>query len=106
MRLATPRVTRRRVVVTTAKLAYATPVVAATFRLTANGALAATCPEGYVFDPDTTTEPARCCRCTNCTIAIATYNPDTDRCEARSPSGRLLVCGTPICVPVTQSPPA
>jgi len=44
--------TRRTIVKTGAKLAYAAPVVAATFKLTQGGALAASCPRGGTLDPD------------------------------------------------------
>ena len=43
-------ISRRTVVKTGVKLAYAAPVVVATFKLTEGGALAASCPRRYVFD--------------------------------------------------------
>lgn len=57
-----PRITRRTVVKTGTRLAYAAPVVAATYKLTAGGALAATCPSGYTFDPSGPNGPG----CYNC----------------------------------------
>jgi hypothetical protein len=44
------KITRRKVVKTGAKFAYAAPVVVATFKLSEGGALAASCPRKYVFD--------------------------------------------------------
>jgi hypothetical protein len=54
-------VTRRRIVKTGVKLAYAAPLVAASFQLTAGGTLARTCTCGctlfgpWVYDPSTGT---------------------------------------------------
>jgi hypothetical protein len=52
---------RREVVKTGVKLGYAVPIVAASFQLTAQGTLAAICPDGYE-EVDLAVEN-RCCRC-------------------------------------------
>lgn len=72
------RQSRRTVLGTGAKLAYAAPLVAASFKLTASGTLAAVCPPGYtkVVDPD----PGKdCCIC-DCTTADAVLDPETKTC--------------------------
>jgi hypothetical protein len=94
--------TRRRVVKTGAKLAYAVPLVAATFRLTADGAMAKSCPSGYVFDPSGPDGVPECCACTEACTTIpgtGTYNPATNRCEGTDDLGQIVVCGDPKCDP-------
>jgi hypothetical protein len=55
------RTSRRTVVKTGVKLAYAVPLVAASFKLTASGALAAVCPPGYERVEEE--GGPNCCRC-------------------------------------------
>jgi hypothetical protein len=79
--------TRRNVVRTAAKLGYAAPLVAASFKLDARGALAAQCPDTYFLV--TEVDPDQCCRCTHTLIppTPATVLPD-GRIVCYSPSGR------------------
>jgi hypothetical protein len=115
-----PRSTRRTVVKTGAKLAYAAPLVAASFRLGAGGALAAggcACKSaGFVFDDspplDGNSNPTgfspACCTCKHCTFLGATnpvYDPATNQCfDGGQPitSGCYPLCDD-VCRPV--SPP-
>jgi hypothetical protein len=73
------RITRRTVVKTGTRLAYAAPLVALSFKLSGRGALAA-CPAPTVlvtagFPPGS----PQCCVC-DCTIANVTLNADTGKC--------------------------
>jgi len=82
------RRTRRSVVKSGAKLAYAVPVVAATFKLGSNGALAATCPEGSTqldLDPG-------CCKCRGSVLVTAPIP--------------VVVGGTAVCHYVDHDAPA
>jgi hypothetical protein len=92
-RLATPA-TRRRIVMTGAKLAYAAPLVAVSFKLTGSGALAAApiCPATYTPDENNVVfgGPA-CCRCTCSLSGTGDYQASDDTCrhngEDVGPSG-------------------
>lgn len=103
-------VDRRRIVKAGAKLAYAAPLVAASFKLAANGALAqrVTCPAGYDYVPVGPSGHAECCHCPKCTATGVAYDPKFKTCvgtviDKRSGKKVRLSCGKPICVPVIQS---
>jgi hypothetical protein len=96
---------RRRIVKTGAKLAYAAPLVAATFKLTADSALAVCqCFIGETYDPSV---PAcggadGCCRC-GCTVGTFTYDPATNTCiRLTCPVGAPNCTCTPTCTCCTQ----
>jgi hypothetical protein len=82
-----PQVTRRRIVTTGAKLAYAAPLVAVSFKLTGSGALAATpiCPATYTPDEKNVAfgGPA-CCRCTCSLSTKGQYQASDDTCRLNS----------------------
>lgn len=72
--------TRRSVLGQGAKLAYAAPVVAASFKLTASGSLAAVCPPGFTDIPNG--EAGReCCIC-DCTTADVVLDPEKLTCTS------------------------
>jgi hypothetical protein len=85
--------TRRTVVTTGVKLAYATPLVAASFKLNANGSLAQVpeeCRPGFTFVPILDD----CCKC-DCTVIDDILDVATGTCH--NPGGtdvtdECLVC--------------
>jgi hypothetical protein len=115
------RVNRRTVVRTGVKLGYATPVVLASYKLTAGAALAATCPRRFVFDPDgqfgagcyscgvsrdfgcrdiQDREDRRACRRSEAACRRARfYDADTNQCETRRG-----VSGGASCFPIFTLP--
>lgn len=112
-----PVTTRRTVVKTGAKLAYAAPLLAASFKLNASGGLAqSTCNcvgiEGGVPDesPYGGGDVAQCCTCEHCKTGgrggqfgdvlypTAFYNPDENMCaDDNFPEGFSLDYCAPIC---------
>jgi len=101
-------VTRRRIVTTGVKLAYAAPLVAVSFKLTGSGALAAlpTCPEGSTPDENNVAfgGPA-CCSCTCSLSTRGQYQASDDTCRVNGinvgPTGTKkcrIVCITPTSV--------
>jgi hypothetical protein len=95
------RHSRRSVVSTGAKIAYAAPMVAATFALDAHGSLAAICPPGYTLIPGAPADH-NCCIC-DCTTADTTLDPVTVTCNSPKFGDVTDICLT--CVGATQSPP-
>jgi hypothetical protein len=109
------RPTRRAVVATGVKLAYAAPLVAASFGLTGGALAAADCsckPAGFVFDASPPLDqnsnlfgyaPA-CCSCTHCTDLGATapyYDPASNQCLQGGQS--LASICYPICADVCHA---
>jgi len=101
------RSTRRTVVKTGTRLAYAAPLVALSFKLSSRGALAA-CPATYQlvtvgFPPDS----PQCCRC-NCTISDVIFDAAngtcTDPIEPDKVAEATLLCLDCIPEPRTVSP--
>jgi len=97
------RISRRSVVKTGGKLAYAAPLVAASFKLSSHGADAVTavCPAGYTFvaiGPHT--GPATCCKCA-CTTFTGTLVQSADGPHCVDPQGPFDTCLT--CTGLVQS---
>jgi len=89
-------------------LAYTAPLVAASFKLSADGALAVTaaiCPPGAEFVAGTTNTPPQCCQCSGCTTGIAHYDTARKKCGYISRrTGNFIACGRLInCHGTTQS---
>lgn len=76
----TTRQTRRAVLGKGVKLAYAAPVVAATFKLSVAGTLAAVCPPGYTHIPNAD-RSRECCAC-DCTTADVELDPVNLTCTS------------------------
>lgn len=111
------RSTRRSVIKTGTKLAYATPLVAASFPLLGRSVLAADCsckPAGFVFDAspplDGDSNPFHyvpaCCSCKHCTDLGATapyYDPASNQCFQNG-SSIAHIC-YPLCADVCGGGP-
>jgi len=90
------QIDRRRIVKTGVKLAYAAPLVAASFRLTSSGALAVAC-EDYEFPLNN-----RCCTCDGCTVGEEPYfDAAAGVCKqlklTPGQPDQTFICGEPTC---------
>jgi hypothetical protein len=85
-RRASPGITRRSVIRTGVKLAYAAPIVAASFRLTEGGALAACNPPFQQVDLPTGTV---CCTCQS-TVISYTLVVQNGQATCQAPGARTV----------------
>ena len=92
------RLSRRTVVSSGVKLAYAAPLVAASFKLTANGTLAVTCLPDYTFIEILND----CCIC-DCTTIGVTIDPKDGTCH--NPDGTDVTVYCRDCNGVSQVSP-
>jgi hypothetical protein len=77
-------VTRRTIVKTGIRLAYAAPLVAASFKLTTDGALAAICPPGYQ-GVQLSIGPS-CCRCRGSVLVKRSLVVSNGRAQCVAPN--------------------